>query len=1038
MPGAGTHTTIIQRLAALAQDNNDLAVEKFLTDPGLNGDWGTYSSPEALQSRYAVLGAMGPDIFYMMLDYGDAEQQFEDVVLKIAGTFRCVGKLSSQVNNLITEGLDTLTLGVWQDIQDVFANLKGILVDGVLDLLVDQHNFWYFFLPLRQVDDYQKNWYWADFLHYVKTGCFTQKLLDNAAAQQAAAQQAAAQQAEGPDSVTAKCLGAYALGYLTHYVADTVGHAYVNRIVESPWRNMWQRHHLVENFIDAHVWATWHDEGTEPARPADEKNLDTLTSQASDPLRDGAASLNYSRLNDLCNIGSSGADPIIDNAVSQICDLIQKGLFDIGASSRVSLQAPDDPVFTTWTQFIADTIWQTYAMDPEHPSRMGRFPTPDDIAGAYGAYRLVLSLASEDEVDKPVPPDILGDLSKILQQMWQDITQDLSSVPPPPSPASGQSISLDALWDAIKAGLEWLGQVAEAALNVLGDLIAGLIEAGAVAGADIIKAGLYLINSILYSIYHSLRMALVMSAYSAPFTEDLTSTWGPLDLRTLWTAPREEGNLRYPIEPVVSERDFTADQSHSFSPYRPYFQPSGMAPVNVESPATLFPPQLLGWTSPEDMLDSPIPGTHDMFSAVGPAPATTVPLPNTLTELETFDGSQRYFGSIMANCQAALNFAVPYLSGTPYPQGVVLPDYNLDSDRGYAWPCWDVDWTYKNPATPFKWNGCDPYPLDTLNRVANGSLNWGDTPPNQTQVPRGLRPGLSVNDPWGSPRSGDAWVNATALGSPGDCQYASFPFPSIVVNPNREALAELDQCPHPAQAADAPGGGLLGPDYLFAPPEFLHSNAAEPGAPQDDMVNIYLHFPYTGQTTAENDGRLSDFLRAMALAAIGNPGLVLANAVSLWLGGGSTQIPWGPPGSTISSPPQEAGNQDLATAVAQLAVTGRSAFQAFKGWIPQDAELVNAYSDIFKDSGFDQGQIQDAARERGQVVDRGVRLRRHPAPAGQCADLALPAIRRHVRGRGPGWPAEPVEGYDPVHDCFGRHVGRAVGGRQDLLHQLGP
>lgn len=970
MPGAGTHTTIIQRLAKLAKDNNDLAVEKFLTDPDLNAGWDTYSSPDALQSRYAILGAMGPDIFYMMLDYGDPEQQLEDVVLKIAGTFRCVGELSSRINNLVTSGLDTLTLGVWQDIQDVFANLKGILVDGVLDLVIDRHNFWYFFLPLRQVDDYQKNWYWADFLHYVKTGCFTQKLLYNAAAQQAA----------GQNSATAKCLSAYALGYLTHYVADTVGHAYVNRIVESPWRNMWQRHHLVENFIDAHVWAAWHDAGTAPARPADEKNLDTLTSQASDPLRGGAASLNYSRLNDLCNIGSPGIDPIIDNAVSEVCDLIQQGLFDIKASSvRPPLQAPDDPVFTTWTEFVADTMWETYyPPGQEHPSRMGRRPTPDDIAGAYSAYRLVLSLATGDDVDKPVPPDILGDLSKILQQMWRDITKDLSSIPPPPAPASGQSFSMDALWDAIKAGLEWLGQVAEGALKTLGDLVAGLIEAGAVAGADTIKAGLYLINSILYSMYHSLRMTLVMSAYSAPFTEDLTSTWGPLDLRTLWNASAEERNPRYPIEPVVSERDFTADQAHPFSPYRPYFEPSGMAPVNVESPATIFPRQVLGWTSPGDMLDSPVAGTHDMFSESGPAPATTVPLlspdGSAVTDLETFDGSERYFGSIMANCEAALKFAVPYVEGTSYPQGVVLPDYNLDSDRGYAWPCWDVDWAYKNPIVPFPWNGCDPFPSDTLARVADGSLNWGppDTLPDPKQVPPGLRKKLTVNDPWRSPRSGDAWVNATSLGSPGNCQYASFPFPSIVVNPNRKDLAELDPCGLQMQAADSPGGALLGPDYLFAPAQFLHSNSGDPNAPHDDLVQVHEHFPYSGPnatpTVTENDGRLADFLRAAAGTA--DPRLILANAVSLWLGGGSTQIPWGPPGSTITSPPQVDPDHDLATALAQLAVTGRKVFKAFEDWTPQDAGqggLVEEYNNRFPDSGFDQGQIQDAA---ARVLDR--------------------------------------------------------------------
>ena len=989
MPGVGTHTTVIQRLAKIAQDNSDSTVGKFLTGPDLNADWSTYSSADALQSRYAILGAMGPDIFYAMLDYGAEIQDLEDVVLKVAGTLRCVGELSSEINNIVDSELKTLTLGVWEDIQAVFANVTGIVVTGILDLIVERHNFWTLFLPLRQVDDFPKNWYWADYLHYVKTGCFTQKLLDDAAALQAA----------DPDSATAKCLGAYALGYLTHYVTDTVGHGWVNRIVESPYRNMWQRHHLVENFIDAHVWASWHDEGTPPARPADEQNLDTLGAQAGDPLRAGAAGYAYARLNDLCNIGSPGIDPIIDNAVTKVCNLIQRGLFDIGASSVPALEAPNDPIFTTWTEFIADAMWQTHPPAQEHPSRMGRYPTPDDVSGAYSAFRLLLTLATGDKMRKPIIPDITGDLGAILDQMWKNITRDLSSVPPPPppSPASSGSFSLEALWDAVKAELSWLGQVADAALHALGDLIGGLIQAGVTAAADTIKAGLYLINLILYKIYHSLRMTLVLSGYSGPFTEDLTATWGPLDLSTLWNTSSQQSNLRYPIEPVLSQRDPTANQTHPFSPYRPYFKPSDMAPVNVETPATSFPAQVLAWTTPEDMLDSPVAGTDDMFSAAGPAPAATFPLPNTIISLETFDGSQRYFGSIMANCEAALKFAVPYLSGTPYPKGVVLPDYNLDSDRGYAWPCWDVDWTHQNPLAPFPWNGCDPYPMDTLDRVlATHEINWGADPPLATQIPPGLRKKLTVNDPFGSPRSGNAYVNAAALGSPGDCQYASFPFPTVVINPTGEYLASLDQCRISTGPTDSPGGGLLGPDYLFAPPGYQHSNAADPNAPADDQVNVYLHFPYTGATTTENDGRLSDFLRAVARTADNR--LILANAVSLWLGGGTTKLEW--EGGTITSPPQTTPDRDLATAVAQLAVTGRSAFGAFTSWTPQDANLKIEYDHNFPASAFTQAQIQDATTH---ILD--------------AAYTALWAIRSND----PGWrsvratmPWIAVSGFDDI------------------------
>src|SRR5262249_42677389 len=162
--------------------------------------------------------------------------------------------------------------------------------------------------------------------------------------------------------------------------------------------------------------------------------------------------------------------------------------FDIGASSVPTLQAPDDPIFTTWTEFIEDAIWKTYQGLPDHPNRMRRLPKADDVAGAYSAYRLLSSLDTQDDVDMPQPPEIVGDLADILKQMWKDITKDLSSVPPPPAPASGGSFSLAALWDSLKAALVWLGQVAEAALKVLGDLIAGLIKAGVTAGADTIKA----------------------------------------------------------------------------------------------------------------------------------------------------------------------------------------------------------------------------------------------------------------------------------------------------------------------------------------------------------------------------------------------------------------------------------------------------------------------------------------------------------------------------------------------------------------------
>lgn len=128
MPGAGTHTTIIQRPGKLAKEDPDAPA--FLTDPDLTANWASHDSAGALQSRPAILGAMGPDVFCVRLDYGDPERNSENIILKPAGTFRATGTLTSGINSIIDRTLGTLTGGIWDDIQQVFAEAarQGVLV----------------------------------------------------------------------------------------------------------------------------------------------------------------------------------------------------------------------------------------------------------------------------------------------------------------------------------------------------------------------------------------------------------------------------------------------------------------------------------------------------------------------------------------------------------------------------------------------------------------------------------------------------------------------------------------------------------------------------------------------------------------------------------------------------------------------------------------------------------------------------------------------------------------------------------------------
>src|SRR5207245_281033 len=118
---------------------------------------------------------------------------------------------------------------------------------------------------------------------------------------------------------------------------------------------------------------------------------------------------------------------------------------------NINSPTPPDNDFKKWTEMMAKTLKEVY--DEPHPENLspGRpdgYPTPDDIAAAYGVFRLVMKLATEEKIQEPQAPNIVGDISAAVQQIADDIEQDLSSIPPFPVPSTNGSFSWDSLWDA--------------------------------------------------------------------------------------------------------------------------------------------------------------------------------------------------------------------------------------------------------------------------------------------------------------------------------------------------------------------------------------------------------------------------------------------------------------------------------------------------------------------------------------------------------------------------------------------------------------
>jgi Zinc dependent phospholipase C len=675
MPTSATHITVLERVAASSS-----AMAALLGDPRAAPD-----TPDGLKSRFAKLGAVGPDIFYAMADYGGELQDLENFLIKVAGTFDCIGELMGKVGRIVDGVESTITGGVSTSLHQTFDLIRTALTEGLLAVIVGpaRVNLWPVFESRRQKDLPREKWFWADYLHYIKTGDFVTKLIEKA---------------RTTGNVN---LLAYAYGYLTHYVTDVVGHPYVNQVVQGPWRLYWQRHHLVENFVDAYVWDRWHVSNPPPAPPStEEQPLDSLV--VLPHATGGGAPVTFARLNDHINIGSVSLGDPVDALVQAVCDKIKQGLFDVGVAEDIDPPAPTDPDFQDWAILVRDTIAETYDKLDDHrtpanlstpivpgvPTRPNGYPTEDDVAAAYGVFRLVMRLGTEEKVREPQPPDIVGDISDAIDRLARDFENNLNSFPPLPNLNSAGSFSLDVLWEAIKDIAEWIGETMLAVGKAVFDLIADALIGVVTVVTEPIKFALFLLNKALFAVYSAFRDVLVYAGYTMPFTNRLSvDIGGGNSSAALWRSPGNQAET-YPMEEIPEERTIIHSTYAPFVP--PDLQPAsqdGVGSVFVERPALAIAAPyapLAGQTLSPDVFLDPADGPDEMFDfELGPQKGMPNPDGRSTIAIEPRD-----FGGAVANSiKGIIRAEAAALFGAAPLQ---LPNYNLDGDRSYAWPCWDV------------------------------------------------------------------------------------------------------------------------------------------------------------------------------------------------------------------------------------------------------------------------------------------------------------------------------------------------------------
>jgi hypothetical protein len=424
------------------------------------------------QPDAAMLGAVGPDLFFFapdypamgpivtlytnykkVLDLWDAvmapirqiNEQFvepvEDAVQDAVGddAIELIKLLLNELKETAAQFGTTVRTGL---LAGVVAGVNGTFEQAGVPLV--QAFFREMFTPPLQFGESETNWFWFDFLHYRRTGTFARRLIANA---------------------TTPRQKAYALGYLSHVATDVTGHAYVNQVVGAPYRLNVQRHVTAENFMD--TWAF---------------------------------------------------DHYFDESVSTT--LLQRlALTDDSCT---------DDIASLLVAALQDTYTNTYPWPAQGPKAL---LSAEEIQETYVTFHGILGIMAGMGIERPEEP-FPGALA-ILEDAWKDVIQP---PPSPPDTDDINCTFEDMLGFTDKSAAcykslfetlaEWLGYLGELAVwlvDRIKELIDFLIAALLLLPVMVLLAILWGIQLLLYELYRLAHWWLAVNGFVFPLRDDLSN-----------------------------------------------------------------------------------------------------------------------------------------------------------------------------------------------------------------------------------------------------------------------------------------------------------------------------------------------------------------------------------------------------------------------------------------------------------------------------------------------------------------------------------
>jgi hypothetical protein len=670
--------------------------------------------------NYLALGALGPDLFYLLPDFSNTRgcvvrqviQWTLDVWDAIDAQF--VGKWEKWIDPIQTNDAQLasqLTGGLSNQLAAILDELSAAVVSAFEGLLAEMGD-WFGVLTSGVPQGYDNDaFYWSDMFHYRRTYQFPYTLFRQALRARDSA-------TTDEERLDADARVAFAVGWMSHCATDVAGHPFTNAKAGGPYRDHWQRHHLVENHMDSQNYSARNTGPCYSERGTSALHFYVAFRARHDgpyDMRDDGPAYDY----------FTGL-PAYDTSDGPTPAAARRALFDLDTGDL-----PD-----TLIDALLDAMAGVYpdgprilTLDPQFSATDGAGldgrPNADAMREMWAIVYAYLKVSGRDGLSprRPAPPTVFTD----------------HSFPTPPGgggygvdddPSRGadvddqDSFNLLDLLLAMFAWVVYIAQVVVWLVTVLPGLVVDVLTFPAR------EVAYWAVVVPAWNLFILARRALVMSGFLTPRPEEidaglttLGSATGTFSIAAALDSPQGDASAAF----LVTEPSGRGTAAAAFG-----LDPAYPRNIVRDEPADINATDLPGVLR----LTGPIRYAGDGTAVFRPTEWVApwrYPLTNQAGKGVPQEGAATHVGPFVAGDQstvllpgpvgdasarnrledcrtpaetaAALDLLLPgnlHLGG-PVDYGLYLvgrmaagdsdefpvPDFNLDSDRGYAWRCWD-------------------------------------------------------------------------------------------------------------------------------------------------------------------------------------------------------------------------------------------------------------------------------------------------------------------------------------------------------------